>query len=98
MLLCIFSIAYLHGQENIYPDGGTATGSGGSVTYTVGQVTYCTFTGTNGSVAHGVQQPYEISVVTEIENSEDSQLNLMFIPVLRLDHSCLLSDHQSIIT
>jgi hypothetical protein len=49
--------------------GGDATGSGGSVAYSVGQIVYTTHTGTTGSVAQGVQQPYEISVVLSIENS-----------------------------
>ena len=49
--------------------GGDATGSGGSVAYSVGQIVYTTHTGTTGSVAQGVQQPYEISVVLGIENS-----------------------------
>lgn len=46
--------------------GGNATGTGGSATYTVGQVFYTTATGTTGSVAQGVQQPYEINVVSGI--------------------------------
>jgi hypothetical protein len=49
--------------------GGDATGSGGSVAYSVGQIVYTTHTGTTGSVAQGVQQPYEISVVLGVENS-----------------------------
>jgi hypothetical protein len=49
--------------------GGDATGIGGSVAYSVGQIVYTTHTGTTGSVAQGVQQPYEISVVLGIENS-----------------------------
>jgi hypothetical protein len=49
--------------------GGDATGTGGSVAYSVGQIVYTTHTGTTGSVAQGVQQPYEISVVLGIENS-----------------------------
>ena len=49
--------------------GGDATGSGGTVAYSVGQIVYTTHTGSTGSVAQGVQQPYEISVVLGIENS-----------------------------
>jgi hypothetical protein len=49
--------------------GGDATGSGGSVAYSVGQIVYTTHIGTTGSVAQGVQQPYEISVVLGVENS-----------------------------
>jgi hypothetical protein len=40
--------------------GGDATGSGGSVAYSVGQIVYTTHTGTTGSVAQGVEQAYEI--------------------------------------
>lgn len=40
--------------------GGDATGSGGSVAYSVGQIVYTTSTGTTGSVAQGVEQAYEI--------------------------------------
>ena len=53
--------------------GGDATGSGGTVAYSVGQIVYTTNTGTNGSVAQGVQQPYEISIVLGIE---DNSINL----------------------
>ena len=40
--------------------GGDATGSGGSVAYSVRQIVYTTSTGTTGSVAQGVEQAYEI--------------------------------------
>jgi hypothetical protein len=56
-------------QQATTATGGDATGSGGSVAYSVGQIVYTTHTGTTGSVAQGVQQPYEISVVLGIENS-----------------------------
>ncbi len=56
-------------QQATTATGGDATGSGGSVAYSVGQIVYTTHTGTTGSIAQGVQQPYEISVVLGIENS-----------------------------
>ena len=56
-------------QESANASGGDATGSGGTVAYSVGQVVYTTHTGSTGTVAQGVQQPYEISVVLGIENS-----------------------------
>lgn len=58
------------GQESVNASGQNATGSGGSVSYSVGQIVYTTNSGTNGSVAQGVQQPYEISVVLGIEHLE----------------------------
>jgi hypothetical protein len=50
-------------QKDVMAAGGNATGSGGSASYSVGQVVYTTATGTNGSANQGVQQPYEIFVV-----------------------------------
>ena len=48
--------------------GGVATGTGGTASFTVGQIVYTTASGTNGSVAQGVQQPYEINVVSGIND------------------------------
>jgi hypothetical protein len=59
-------------QENTNASGGDATGSGGSVAYSVGQVVYTTNTSSGGSVAQGVQHAYEINVVGII----DKQLNI----------------------
>jgi hypothetical protein len=56
-------------QQASTATGGDATGSGGFAAYSVGQIVYTTNTGTTGSVAQGVQQPYEISVELGIENS-----------------------------
>ena len=56
-------------QEVTTTTGGNASGSGGTVTYSVGQIVYATNTGTNGSVAQGVQQTYEISIVLGIEDN-----------------------------
>jgi hypothetical protein len=53
----------LYAQQTVTTTGGEATGTGGTASYTVGQVVYTTATGTNGSVAQGVQQSYEITVL-----------------------------------
>jgi zinc transporter ZupT len=64
LLLIAFGTMILQAQETIPATGGNVVGSGGSVSHTVGQLLYNTVSGTNGTVAQGVQQPYEISVVT----------------------------------
>ena len=66
LLLC-FGMFGLQAQQVVTTSGGNASGSGGSVSYTVGQIVYTTNTDSNGSVAQGVQQPYEISVVTALK-------------------------------
>ena len=70
----------LQAQTSVNATGGNASGSGGSASYSVGQVAYTTNTGTNGSVSEGVQQPFEISVVTGIEEAKDIFLNVSAYP------------------
>jgi len=84
-ILCIWFLGCLlittiKGQETIPATGGTASGSGGEVTYTVGQLVFNVITGTNFSITQGVQQPYEISVATAIEGSEDISLECVVFP------------------
>ena len=62
VLLLGLGLTGLQAQTNVNATGGNASGNGGSVSYSVGQVVYTTHKGSNGSVAQGVQQPYEISV------------------------------------
>ena len=62
-----FGISNLQAQTAMPATGGDATGTGGSASYTVGQVTYATNTGTGGTVSQGAQQPFEITVETGIE-------------------------------
>ncbi len=67
--LLLYSFA-AKAQQAIDASGQNATGTGGSVSYSVGQIVYTTNSGTNGTVAQGVQQPYEISVVLGINHPE----------------------------
>ena len=68
LLLLVLGLA-AQAQQATTATGGDATGSGGTAAYSIGQIVYTTHTGTTGSVAQGVQQPYEISVELGIENS-----------------------------
>jgi hypothetical protein len=60
--------------------GGNVSGSGGSASYSIGQVFYTTTTNLNGSVAQGVQQPFEISVVTGLEQAQGINLSCSAYP------------------
>jgi hypothetical protein len=75
-----FSLSTVTAQTSVNVAGGNASGSSGSISYSLGQVVYNTSTGTNGSVAEGVQQPYEISIVTEIEAAKDINLSISAYP------------------
>jgi hypothetical protein len=76
ILLLGLGLTGLQAQESINPTGANASGSEGSVSYSVGQVIYTTNSGTNGSVVQGVQQPYEISVVTSLEVAKSINLSV----------------------
>lgn len=67
----------LKAQEALVPAGGDASGSGGSISYSVGQVVYTTNTGANGSGVQGVQHAYEISVVPGLKST--NTLNIVKI-------------------
>lgn len=53
----------LTAQLALPASGSDASGPGGSVSYTIGQVAYSTVDGQNGTENQGVQQPYEIFTV-----------------------------------
>ncbi len=98
LLLLGLGLKGLHAQEAIPAAGGNASGSGGSVSYSVGQDVYTTSTGSNGSVSQGVQQPYEISVVTGLGKAIGIKLYLSVYPnpttdflTLKVDASTTLS-------
>ena len=89
LLLLAYCITGLQAQESVNATGGDASGSGGSASYSVGQVTYQTHSGTNGSVAQGVQQPYEISVVTGLEEAKGINLSVTAYPNPTTDYLTL---------
>ena len=92
VLLLGLGLTGLQAQESVNATGGNALGDGGSVSYSVGQVVYTTNTGTNGSVAQGVQQPYEISVVTAIEDAKGINLSVSAYPNPTTDYLTLSID------
>ena len=62
----------IQAQEAVLIAGGDASGSGGSSSFSIGQVQFYCCTGTTGcSTVEGVQQPWEISVITLVDESDD---------------------------
>lgn len=77
LFLLAFGLQTIHAQEAVIAAGSDASGFGGTVAYSVGQIVYTTNTGTNSSVAQGVQQPFEISIVPGKDgNSIELELNV----------------------
>jgi hypothetical protein len=83
IMIVVFQLLCANGiqaQETTTASGGDATGSGGTVSYTVGQVAYTTYTSETGIVTQGVQQPFEILVVTGIEEAKGISLEFSVYP------------------
>ena len=89
VLLLGLGLTGLQAQTSVNATGGNASGSGGSASYSVGQLAYTTNTGTNGSVSEGVQQPFEISVVTGIEEAKGINLSVTAYPNPTTDYLTL---------
>lgn len=79
-LLFGFGLMGADAQQAVTGAGGEASGAGGTSSYSVGQVVYTTNTGTNGTVAQGVQQPYEISVVASVQEVQNISLEAVVYP------------------
>jgi hypothetical protein len=79
----------LTAQQSTNASGGNATGTGGTVSYSVGQMNYTTNTGTGGSAFQGVQQPYEIFTVTSVDEAKDLNINLSAFPNPTFDNLTL---------
>ena len=62
----LFSSGIILAQESVNTSGSIAIGSGGTASYTVGQVAYTSSLGSNGSVSAGVQQAYTITATTGV--------------------------------
>lgn len=66
-------------QQAVTVSGGDAAGSGGTVSYSVGQVAYTIAAGSGGSVAQGVQQPFEIFTLG-VDDFPNISLTMMVYP------------------
>jgi len=62
-------VAISYGQQNFVLAGGQATGSGGSVSYSYGQMFYEPINGSNGELTQGVQQAIEIYPLSTPSNT-----------------------------
>jgi len=62
IMLMSVCLGQIYAQQTIAASGGNASGSGGNISYTIGQIFYLS-KGNNNEVSEGVQQSYEISAL-----------------------------------
>lgn len=79
---CLLFLLSFHAmaQESVLSANSNATGTAGTVSYSVGQVVFNTNTGVAGTIMEGVQQPYEILFMDGIEPHAGISLECVVYP------------------
>ena len=67
LFLCVSSV---NAQNSVLAGGGNSTGTGGSISYSLGYIANLDGSSVDGTLNSGLQQPYEISVITGVKNTE----------------------------
>ena len=75
LLFLLIGVGELHAQQSPLTTGGEATGTGGSSSYSVGQVVYTSVTDGDIDITQGVQQPFEVTTVIT-GGFDDASINL----------------------
>ena len=91
-----FIINSLQAQETIPASGGDFGGNSGSISFTLGQIDYTKNSAINGSVAEGVQQPYEIWVYSGIAEMNGDEPEFSVFPNPASDILSLKTNYQKI--
>jgi len=68
----------IYAQKCIHAAGGEAGGSGGSVSWSLGQVACSDWSDAGGIVTEGVQQPYEIFIMPGLQEFQSNPACLVF--------------------
>jgi hypothetical protein len=71
-------VGIIQAQQSVNATGSVATGSEGTVSYSIGQLVYTTNSANTGTMAQGVQQPYEI--FTSDSREVDSGISIALFP------------------
>ena len=93
--ILFYSLFKTTAQQATVTSGGNATGSGGTVSYSIGQVNYTFSTSGSGSINQGVQQPFEIFTLGT-DNFQNINLLMTVYPnptvntiILKIDNNYL---------
>ena len=73
-LLVLFFTYSVQAQESAHSAGGDGSSSIGSVAFSIGQVVYNSYVTMSGTESQGVQQRYDLGVVSNLEAIVDNQM------------------------
>jgi hypothetical protein len=78
-LVLLFQVTDFFSQQSVVAAGGDVVSPSGSISFSIGQIAYKT-NGVSEIVSEGVQQPYEIYILTSIQNMDGIELNMSVFP------------------
>ena len=81
VLLLFTSAVCSYAQQTTLSTGDTAQSAAGSMSYSVGQVAYQSYENAAVKVTEGIQQPYEIFVLSTTENATNKKITVYPNPV-----------------
>lgn len=90
------SITSIYAQQAISTSGKDITGSSGTISYTVGQVSYKIISGSLGTITQGVQQPIDISIVTQKKEAVNIAVECSVFPNPATDYLRLKTGNYNI--
>ncbi len=92
LLIFLFHFSNLRAQNSFNSSGGNGTGDDGTISYTIGQTFYNTNISDAGSEAQGIQQAFEISIVSSLPEYDHINLNIQAYPNPTFDNLLLKID------
>jgi hypothetical protein len=75
---CIGTLSYA--QQAVSSTDGNGTGLGGAISYTSGQTSYNSSISNSGTVPEGIKLPFEIQVVTKLDEAREITLECEAYP------------------
>lgn len=97
IIVFLFIFCYspeLLSQNVIVASGGNSSGSGGAVSYTLGQVVYTPASGTGGNALQGIQLPYEVYIITSDKFAEHVEVSIIAYPNPVSDYLILITSEN----
>ena len=83
-------------QSAVIVSGGEASGNSGNLSYSIGQAFCSTNVGQSVQINEGVQQPYEIYDVTDVQSAISGMISLSAFPNPTSDYLTLRIESEDI--
>ncbi len=80
ILICFFYIGKIQSQENTHASSGNASGSGGIINYSVGQLVFSDISDGTYTSSQGLQQAFEISNLLNLDIDQSTDSNIFVFP------------------